>query len=434
MPELRWTLLVLGVGFLAALAWWELRRPRQAAHREHLNEPGVHAHSPPEPLAPEDRREPALGLPEIGVPEVARALPIVEIADDSMIGLRLDGQALEPVPVVLEEDAEAIVPTEPAEAESVSADAGADAYADAEPESEPVPPPTEMTADPIVEWPDEPSRRIVAIRIIAHMDRFPATPCARRSPPKASCSASSRFFTAPAPDGRALHERRRTQQARDVRSGFHRPATLRRTQSVHGTARPARRGSGVRRIARRRAQTSTSACSGALQDERGDPLTPVRAASIRDVAQRRTSMRRDAAARIAELRDRSANTTTATTCSMTRGAGRRVRQADERAQGARGRASGAHHARLPDAARERRAGRRLRRASRMPFPCSRSTTPSARRTCSGFDRRIHERLGAEGDHQLRRRAEARWPGGIADLSRGQLHRAATRGDGARART
>ena len=60
---------------------------------------------------------------------MARALPIVELPRFE-IGLRLDGQALEPVPVVLEEDAEAIVPTEPAEAESVSADAGADAYAE----------------------------------------------------------------------------------------------------------------------------------------------------------------------------------------------------------------------------------------------------------------------------------------------------------------
>src|SRR6185312_12305035 len=30
MSELRWTLLILGVVFIAALTWWERRRPRQA--------------------------------------------------------------------------------------------------------------------------------------------------------------------------------------------------------------------------------------------------------------------------------------------------------------------------------------------------------------------------------------------------------------------
>src|SRR6185437_7413836 len=30
MSELRWTLLILGVVFIAALSWWERRRPRQA--------------------------------------------------------------------------------------------------------------------------------------------------------------------------------------------------------------------------------------------------------------------------------------------------------------------------------------------------------------------------------------------------------------------
>ena len=29
MSELRWTLLILGVLFVAALAWWERHRPRQ---------------------------------------------------------------------------------------------------------------------------------------------------------------------------------------------------------------------------------------------------------------------------------------------------------------------------------------------------------------------------------------------------------------------
>ena len=37
MSELRWTLLILGVVFIAALSWWERRRPRQA-FAPHLRE------------------------------------------------------------------------------------------------------------------------------------------------------------------------------------------------------------------------------------------------------------------------------------------------------------------------------------------------------------------------------------------------------------
>src|ERR1700761_2808526 len=33
MPELRWTLLILGVIFIAALAWYERRRPHQASRQ-----------------------------------------------------------------------------------------------------------------------------------------------------------------------------------------------------------------------------------------------------------------------------------------------------------------------------------------------------------------------------------------------------------------
>jgi len=31
MSELRWALLIIGVVFIVALAWWERRRPRQAS-------------------------------------------------------------------------------------------------------------------------------------------------------------------------------------------------------------------------------------------------------------------------------------------------------------------------------------------------------------------------------------------------------------------
>ena len=281
MPELRWTLLVLGVAFLAALAWWELRRPRQAAHREHLNEPAMHAHSPPEPLASEERREPALGLPEIGVAEVAHQPPVVEIADDSMIGLRIDGVRLEPVPVVLEEDAAAIVPTESEAIESSSADADAQADADAEPQSEPVVAPSEMSADPIVEWPDEPSRRIIAIRIIANMDRFPGHAVRQALAAEGFVLGKFSIFHRAGPDGRALMSV----------ASLNKPGTFDRDsidlQRFGGlnlfTVLPGPLAAGLAfDELLGAARNLNDRLQGALQDERGEPLTPVRAASIRE--------------------------------------------------------------------------------------------------------------------------------------------------------
>jgi len=64
--SLRWTLLIIGVVFVAVLAWWERRKPHQAARdagqvRPNLSEPTWG----PEPEAPAVRsfREPTLTLP-----------------------------------------------------------------------------------------------------------------------------------------------------------------------------------------------------------------------------------------------------------------------------------------------------------------------------------------------------------------------------------
>src|SRR3954468_24479091 len=110
MPELRWTLLIIGVLFVVILAWWERRRPHQASRQvPHIGEE-------PRPVASEDwgtatvAREPALTLPEIRTDVRSSAsappplvhverertspkeLPVVEIPDDSLIGLRVEGE------------------------------------------------------------------------------------------------------------------------------------------------------------------------------------------------------------------------------------------------------------------------------------------------------------------------------------------------------
>src|SRR5215831_10038340 len=76
MSELRWALLILGVLFIAVLAWWERRRPRQAsgALERALSREGS-ADAPARRV-----REPPLTLPEVYVrePVAARELPVVE--------------------------------------------------------------------------------------------------------------------------------------------------------------------------------------------------------------------------------------------------------------------------------------------------------------------------------------------------------------------
>ena len=89
MPELRLTLLVVGVIFLAALAWWELRRPHQVRGSD-LPRPA------PDPLErPAERtadwdlppslnrgRSPELELPRMSARDPEAQLPVLEVDPD----------------------------------------------------------------------------------------------------------------------------------------------------------------------------------------------------------------------------------------------------------------------------------------------------------------------------------------------------------------
>src|SRR5580704_8723614 len=110
MSELRWILLILGALFIAGLAWWELRRPRQAPR------------DGPEP------RDPPLSLPQMRAREPVRELPVLQIRDSpEAVAVQAPGATILPAPVVVE---------------------------------------------PVVEWPPEESRRILALRILAVGERF----------------------------------------------------------------------------------------------------------------------------------------------------------------------------------------------------------------------------------------------------------------------
>lgn len=97
MPQLRWTLLILGVLFVILLAWIERRRQ----HRGFLDQGPVEhdgaanrtmggADNPSQPMF----REPTLNLPEMRArdPIGSHELPVVEIEDDSLTARRVEPQ------------------------------------------------------------------------------------------------------------------------------------------------------------------------------------------------------------------------------------------------------------------------------------------------------------------------------------------------------
>lgn len=113
MSELRWILLTLGALFIAGLAWWELRRPRQAPR-----DGPEHRDAPQAPVA----------LPQMRAREPMRELPSLQIHEP-------------PEEVVVQVPTATLVP---------------------EPE----------LVEPVVEWPPEETRRILTVRILAARERF----------------------------------------------------------------------------------------------------------------------------------------------------------------------------------------------------------------------------------------------------------------------
>lgn len=182
MSELRWTLLILGVVFIAALAWWERRRPRQARGAMERMSPRESAPDTPQRVV----RDPPLTLPEVHThaPLVAQELPLVEVAPEApAVPMHESARG----PGVTEADnvdgpdaPDALVGDPAAEP---SAPALSPAPPPAEADSAQAPPagrPREIlpelpaAAPLLVEWPDEEERRILALRLVApQAERFP---------------------------------------------------------------------------------------------------------------------------------------------------------------------------------------------------------------------------------------------------------------------
>lgn len=325
MPELRWTLLIIGVVFIAVLAWWERRRPHQAS-RESLGE-GVEKHGVGSPdtgwgfdterSGPRLQREPTLTLPEIRVREPAstpQELPVVEIAgDDSLAGLDVAGDRVEPTLSAGAGELEPAAPIQPEDlteleesgeleerlerAESIeprpvlappAAEAAPDepgSAADAGSASEPsksADRPEPDRPEPIVDWPPEDVRRLVALRLVAPQHaRFAGRAVRQALAAEGFVLGKFAIFHKPDAQNRAVLsvasltkpgtfdlETMDTQRFGGLNLFAVLPgpkAPLKAFEELLATAR-----------------TLNERLEGALQDERGGPLTPTRVAALRD--------------------------------------------------------------------------------------------------------------------------------------------------------
>ncbi len=278
MPELRWTLLIIGVVFVAVLAWWERRKPHQAARdagqvRPNLSEPTWG----PEPEAPAVRtfREPTLTLPEIRPrePVAVREVPVLEITDDSLIGLRVDGDPVEQQVAAEEASAaepvaEAIVPIaiEPPPA------------AIAEPPPEPQEP---IESEPIVDWPPEDSRKLLGLRLVAPQPERLAGRAVRQAlAAEGFVLGKYGIFHKPDAENRAV-----LSAASLTKPGTFDLETMDSQRFIGlnlfavlpGPKPPLKAFDELLVTAR----ALNERLEGALQDDRGGPLTPTRAAALR---------------------------------------------------------------------------------------------------------------------------------------------------------
>jgi len=186
VSELRWALLIVGVVFFAALTVWELRRPRQARS----GEPGPKTTRAPESdleLPEMHAREPLAGRypPLVELPEDPAAFPVLspapadgsEEASDALeagVAEASGSGVLEhEVPEPAMPDAAMPEAAMPEPAEEATQQAAAEPAAAAE-----APSPIEEAAGhglpelpgspaPLVDWPPDAERRVVALRLVA---------------------------------------------------------------------------------------------------------------------------------------------------------------------------------------------------------------------------------------------------------------------------
>jgi FtsZ-interacting cell division protein ZipA len=287
MTELRWSLLILGVAFFAGLTLWELRRPRQG------REPQVAAE-------PTRVGEPPLELPEIHAREslTGASLPVVELLED-----------IESFPV--------LGPPPPAAAITATEELGGQEWGDGAPQpaapdqatpapaveapegaaSSPLPGPPDMLPEPtglpevlelpgapapLVDWPPDQGRRIVALRLVAQQpERFAGRSLRQALAAEGFVLGRFAIFHKADEEQRAI-----LSAASLTRPGTFDPQTM---DSQHfgglslfavlpGPLSPPQ----VFEELVATARNLNDRLCGVLQDEGGTPLTPARIASLRE--------------------------------------------------------------------------------------------------------------------------------------------------------
>jgi cell division protein ZipA len=299
--ELRWILLLIGAVFIAGLALWERRRPRQASASSAFERPA------PRDLITEGgsrgAREPTLTLPEMRArdPLPAHGLPVVEMGSASA-RLRPPGaeeehaeshpEATTDEVAILASAPEQAAPApgpnlgaadEPQSLPTVAADAPPGAPAAAFPAAtREVLPELPASAPPVVDWPPDEERRIVALRLVAPQpQRFAGR--SLRQALAAEGFVLGRFAIFHKPD--AAH-RAVLSAASLNRPGTFDPDTM---DSQHygglslfavlpGPKSPPQAFDELVFTAR----SLNDRLQGVLQDEQGGPLTPSRIASLRE--------------------------------------------------------------------------------------------------------------------------------------------------------
>jgi cell division protein ZipA len=316
MPELRWTLLIIGVLFIVILAWWERRRPHQASRQTpHIGGeprpvvsndaswgPDIEAANPRNPHA---LREPALILPEIRTevrgrePTAPRELPVVEIPAGSPIGLRVDNEQDDEEAIAAEEaeEAEEAIAEESEEEESAVPivesmsvaeplkslePAQAPAPAQAPPPELPPPPPIMTSVRPVVEWPPEDQRKLVSLRLVARPpERFRGNLVRQALAAEGFVLGDLDIFHKPDAQNRAV-----LSAASLTKPGTFDLETMDTLRYVGlnlfavlpGPKTPQKAFEELLLTAR----MLNERLEGALQDERGGPLTPTRIQALRD--------------------------------------------------------------------------------------------------------------------------------------------------------
>ncbi|MHB8816881.1 MAG: cell division protein ZipA C-terminal FtsZ-binding domain-containing protein [Steroidobacteraceae bacterium] len=347
MSELRWTLLILGVVFIAALSWWERRRPRQAfaprlreatlshgdaqrtagpapavAGEPWIGEAGLSDAVSPELTLSDADDDPAGGSGihapvESSAPGPLEELPTLVIPDedarhafeaawseqppepkliDPEAGEREEAAiaALEPIEAAqpteeAEEEAieqlEPITATEPSQSEIAGAEGvGAVRIVDSAPDANGA-----VAAEPIVDWPPEESRRILALRLVApQAERFAGRAVRLALAAEGFLLGKFSIFHKPDDANRAVLSAASLTRpgAFDLETmDSQRYGGLSLFAVIPGPKTPAQAFEDLLATAR----NLNERLEGALQDERGGPLTPLRVAAIRESVRAETA-------------------------------------------------------------------------------------------------------------------------------------------------